>query len=125
MDEINSQIPSGEFCEKLIKGDDFQDSAVIWIKDPKGNHYQARLRESVHKRTLEVFQAFPAPLPFEIMDALHNLGCAIKIEQNESLSAYRIEAMKGDRVFTAYTQRGAEGLLEVWSDVKQSITEVK
>lgn len=70
MDEINKHLPTGEHCEEWIGAGEFENSAVVWLKDEKTGHYKARLRESVTKPAAEKFKVIPAPLPIEITDAI-------------------------------------------------------
>lgn len=74
MDEINKHLPTGEHCEEWIGAGEFENSAVVWLKDEKTGHYKARLRESVTKPAAEKFKVIPAPLPIEITDAIYELG---------------------------------------------------
>ena len=121
MDEINKHLPTGEHCEEWIEAGEFSDSAVVWLKDAKTNHYKARLRESVTKPTADKFKVIPAPLINEITDAIYALGGnRVTIDLPEEYPTYEITVGNKDSRFANYAMSGVtDALLAAWWRVKQ------
>lgn len=121
MDEINKHLPTGEHCEEWIGAGEFENSAVVWLKDEKTGHYKARLRESVTKPAAEKFKVIPAPLPIEITDAIYELGGnRVTIDLPAEYPTYEITVGNKDSRFANYAMNDvSDALLAAWWRVKQ------